>query len=203
MQDLVCKLPGVMSAQLRQDDEGALCDIHILADTSRAPKQTVRDIQSALAARFSVDVDHKIISIAQIPAEHGEKAAAPRRLKYAGLEVRCEESGCAVCVRLTDGAREYSGTAAGSLDRPGRYRAVCTATAAALNEYLDARACVRFDELRLTPLPSGDAVVCSVCFSANDKTDLLVGSCIDRDDGGVSAVRAALDAVNRRLSLPL
>ncbi|MEA5051639.1 MAG: hypothetical protein VB021_09255 [Oscillospiraceae bacterium] len=200
MKALVCKLPGVLSAELRLDESGALCDIHVLSDTTRAPKQTVRDVQSALAARFGVDVDHRIVSVAQIPAGLAAKNAAQRRLRYAGLDASCDETVCRIGVKLTDGAREFNGAAEGGLDRLGRYRAAAQATAAALNDCLGGRASVRLDEVRLAQLPAGAAVVCCVYYGAHDRSDLLIGSCLDRDDGGISAVRAVLDAVNRRLS---
>ncbi len=199
MKELACKLPGVLSAELRRDEDGMLREIHVLSDLSRAPKQTVRDIQSALSAKYALTVDHRIISVAQIPAELVAKNAA-RRVKYAGLDVFIGENDCRIRVRLTDGEKEYGGEAAGGVDRLSRYHCAAAAAAAALNVYLDARAAVRLGEVRLTEIPGGTAVMCSVAYGGRERTELLVGSCIDRDDGGVSAVRALLDAVNRKIA---
>ena len=60
------KLPGVLSVEFVTEGP-VVREVHVLSDQSRSPKQIVRDIQSALLARFQLDLDHRIISVAQIP----------------------------------------------------------------------------------------------------------------------------------------
>ena len=199
MKELVCKLPGVLDAELKPDDSGGLRDIHILSDSTRSAKQTVRDVLAALSARYSLEVDHRIVSVAQIPAEFA--SAAERRVRYSGLDISCAGESCSVKVRLSADDREFSGEAAGGIDRLGRYRAAADATARALNCYLEGRASVRLEDVRLAELPAGAAVICSVSYFHSGGREPLVGSSIDRDDGGVCAVRATLNALNRRLAL--
>ena len=43
--DYISKLAGVMSSNVVFED-GEITEIHVLADTSRTPKQIVRDVQS-------------------------------------------------------------------------------------------------------------------------------------------------------------
>ena len=58
---LLCQLPGVNAAGVKfADDErmDEIEEIHILADTTRGPKQVVRDVQSALFAAFGWQAQH-------------------------------------------------------------------------------------------------------------------------------------------------
>ena len=45
------KLPGVLSVEFVTEGP-VVREVHVLSDQSRSPKQIVRDIQSALLARF-------------------------------------------------------------------------------------------------------------------------------------------------------
>jgi hypothetical protein len=51
------------------DSQGRLVEIHVLATPALNPKQVARNVQSALSAGAGIDVDHRIISIAQVRAE--------------------------------------------------------------------------------------------------------------------------------------
>ncbi|REJ36676.1 MAG: hypothetical protein DIU84_05550, partial [Bacillota bacterium] len=63
---LLAQLPGVISARLMVNDWGAIEELHVLATTERGPKQIVRDVESTLAARWGIKIDHKKISVAQL-----------------------------------------------------------------------------------------------------------------------------------------
>ena len=165
-----------------------------MADDSRAPKQIVRDVLSALAAKFSLKIDHKIISVAQVLSPSRAEAS---RLRYLGMEASYAGSSCRFKVRLTDGKKEYAGAADGGCARLARYKALARATAAALNEYLEGHASVSSEDVKLAELQGEDAVVSEVVFHSSSGDEVFVGSCIERDDGGLSAIRATLDAVNR------
>ena len=194
IRDLLGKLAGVQGAQLERDDGGEIVEIHILADDSRAPKQIVRDVLSALAAKFSLKIDHKIISVAQMLSSAREEAS---RLRYLGMEASYAGSECRFKVRLTDAEKEYSGTADGGCARLARYKALARATAAALNVFLAGRASVSSEDIKLAELHGKDAVISEVIIHSQNGEEVFVGSCIERDDGGLSAIRATLDAVNR------
>jgi hypothetical protein len=70
--NILSQLPGIFAIRLHfgNGDNGAkdqLTEIHVLASTDRNPKQIARDIQSTLFAVYGVEIDHRIISIAQLP----------------------------------------------------------------------------------------------------------------------------------------
>ncbi|MFC1574799.1 hypothetical protein ACFL3Z_01840 [Gemmatimonadota bacterium] len=58
-------LPGVISVRVVARPGGEMEEIHLLTTTEVSPKQTVRNAESALKAHFHLEVDHRIISVAQ------------------------------------------------------------------------------------------------------------------------------------------
>src|SRR5438477_329762 len=57
-------LPGVISTRIVAGASGAVEEIHILTNTEVSPKQTVRNVESALIAHLGMRVSHKKISVA-------------------------------------------------------------------------------------------------------------------------------------------
>lgn len=63
-EELLLTLPGVISARIVADTTGAVEEIHVLTTDAVSPKQTVRNIESALIAHLGMRVSHKKISVA-------------------------------------------------------------------------------------------------------------------------------------------
>jgi hypothetical protein len=63
-EELLATLPGVISARIVASVSGAVEEIHVLTTTDVLPKQTVRNIESALIAHLGMRVSHKKISVA-------------------------------------------------------------------------------------------------------------------------------------------
>lgn len=63
-EELLQTLPGVMAARIIASETGAVDEIHVLTTAEVTPKQTVRNIESALIAHLGMRVDHRKISVA-------------------------------------------------------------------------------------------------------------------------------------------
>ena len=63
-EELIATLPGVLSVRIVPGDTGAIDEVHVLTTAAVAPKQTVRNIESALIAQLGLRVNHRKISIA-------------------------------------------------------------------------------------------------------------------------------------------
>jgi hypothetical protein len=63
-EELLATLPGVISARIVASGTGAVEEIHILTTDEVSPKQTVRNVESALIAHLGMRVSHKKISVA-------------------------------------------------------------------------------------------------------------------------------------------
>jgi hypothetical protein len=79
-EELLATLPGVIAARIVANDSGAVDEIHVLTSSEVTPKQTVRNIESALIAHLGMRVDHRKISVATTVEQAAPKtAAAPAR----------------------------------------------------------------------------------------------------------------------------
>jgi hypothetical protein len=63
-EELIATLPGVISVRIVPGDSGAVDEIHVLTTDQVPPKNTVRNIESALMAQLGLRVNHRKISIA-------------------------------------------------------------------------------------------------------------------------------------------
>lgn len=71
---LLNTLAGVLSARVVARPGGEVEEIHLLTTTEVEPKQTVRNVESALLAQFDLTIDHRKISVAQTTADAGSSA---------------------------------------------------------------------------------------------------------------------------------
>lgn len=80
-EELIATLPGVLSVRIVPSETGAVDEIHVLTTDLVPPKNTVRNIESALMAQLGLRVNHRKISIATTldapRATDGPAAAAP------------------------------------------------------------------------------------------------------------------------------
>ena len=51
------------------DRIGRPIEVHVLADNSKPAKQTVRDVRSVAQTMFGLELDHRIVSVAQLDYE--------------------------------------------------------------------------------------------------------------------------------------
>lgn len=63
-EELLGTLPGVVSVRIEASPSGDVDAIHVLTSVEIGPKQTVRNIESALLAHLGMRVDHRKISVA-------------------------------------------------------------------------------------------------------------------------------------------
>lgn len=63
-EELIGTLPGVISVRIVPGDSGAIDEIHVLTTDQVPPKNTVRNIESALMAQLGLRVNHRKVSIA-------------------------------------------------------------------------------------------------------------------------------------------
>lgn len=80
-EELIATLPGVLSVRIVPSETGAVDEIHVLTTDLVPPKNTVRNIESALMAQLGLRVNHRKISIATTldapRATDGPAAPAP------------------------------------------------------------------------------------------------------------------------------
>src|SRR5690554_6829159 len=107
LQELINDVEGIVSSKVKLDDRGNPIEIHALADKSRNAKQIVRDIQSAVTAKFSLEIDHRIISIAQLSCDNMMNREL--RIVFKGMEVVSKGLDLDVKVMLSHRDRDFYG----------------------------------------------------------------------------------------------
>jgi hypothetical protein len=151
-EELLRSLPGVMSVRVVGRPGAKIDEVHLLTDQTVSPKQTVRNVESALLARFDLTVDHRKVSVAQtdeervaarqIPVQlHVEAPSSGTRFLLLGHTVDSERSHrVRVQVSVEWNGETYTGQSSGAdLPRP-RLEALAGATLAAIEAAVRAEA---------------------------------------------------------------
>lgn len=198
MQEAIERVRGVVASRVVTEG-GAISEIHILAQAGRTAKQIVRDVETVCAAQFGITLDHRKVSVAiiQSPAE-GERPPV-RRPEVTSVRVETSERRTRVQVTLNVGGASYEGSAEGIGGAVHRLRVAASAALDALQRCLG-NGC-RFELADLVPFHLGgwDGYLAGVVMVSAFGVEELVGSALVKVDDMDAAIRAVLDAVNRRI----
>lgn len=147
---LLMSLNGVLSARVVARPGGDIDEIHLLTTDTIKPKQTVRNVESALLSYFDLSVDHRKISVAQTDRRPPQveapavqeplqilKAPEPRptegRLLFVSHRIESERSGhIRHRVDVEWGEELFTGEAVGADVPKAKLEAVSAATLQAL-----------------------------------------------------------------------
>jgi hypothetical protein len=196
LQRLISMLPGVLGVKAVADTEGKLKEIHILAGPERHPKQIVRDVRSAVAAQLRIDLDHRLISIAQLGSAH----SVQQRLAVDVIQLRTKGDSFEASVELTLNDNRYVGYAKGVASTQERLRLLADATISAVEQFFGKNMSIYVEDVRWVQLLSGRAIITVVNIMERQVEQLLAGCAYIKRDEADAVVRATLSAVNRRIS---
>lgn len=201
-QALLCRLEGVYAAQAVFSPKGRPMEIHVLATTEKNAKAIARNVQSALMAQFGVEIDHHIISVAQIPPEMHRDAGAKEwpRLVFEGLTVRSMGKRVQATVSLSVDGKTFTGECVGTTVP---YNRRCCIAQASLDAVAAACGQAMFDlvSVDLVALGGQNALIAQI-YSTQDQKRLL-GSAFTGEDPDSAVVHSVLGAINRRVSIAL
>ncbi|MEW6080625.1 MAG: hypothetical protein AB1576_02315 [Bacillota bacterium] len=204
IENLLVQLPGVISARIVVNDWGAVEEVHILASDARSPKQVVRDVESSMAAKWGLYVDHKKISVAQIAGTGGH--LAPFRLKLINVEMSADTVSGRIKASVTLGRTDQEGVVCrGECEGPCAknfvHRVFGEATIDALNRAVDPGNGITLESVEVLNTGSRHvALSVVVLVSQRGHEEVLVGAVPVRADASEAVVKSVLDAVNRRIS---
>lgn len=201
VEQALCSIPGLLAARLVAGFDRPVDEIHVLTTLQRAPKQTVRDIQSMLMARFGVTTDHRVISVVQLEEDDAPGPASAPRLVIS--QVAVDQRGLTVSVRVsvTDGVESHDGEAEGPASAPGRRRATARAALDAIRPLLGAGQVVEIEGADVVEVLGHDVAICLVHFHSARGQNSVVGSALVRGDEADAVARSVLDALNRTIEL--
>jgi len=180
-------------------DGGKIAEVHVLAAPDRTAKQVVRDVQSLAMAKFGESIDHRVISVVQINAP--EKAPQTRQ-RPALIEIEDEPNGArtTITVTLSFQDEEHVGIGSGPIAGSARLRLVGEATLKAIQSIYPGAPALALDGVGVTTIGMRSVMI-AVVVGSNDRRseEVAVGSALVNNDMDHAAVRAILDALNRRL----
>lgn len=203
---LMSSLSGVMAARtvLNADDE--IVEIHILSDLTKSPKQLVRDIQSAIMAAFGIEIDYKLISVAQVNSNMVVPViSAEPRLTIRKIMISLDSTNLETTVVLGHGDKTFEGSSKGPLTS-GRNRIISAANAcmSALKNYLGPAYNITLLDLQRNTIANNECFVMALSFVEPFGETVLYGisPIISPETEVQAAVMAVLSAVNRPMTRP-
>lgn len=197
--EYITKLPGVINANVVFID-GEIEEIHVLSDTFRTPKQIVRDIQSLFQAQFQKDIDHRIISVAQIESELNPASKSSPRLVIEAVTVAKKRDQTDVEVTLSLDGKMFIGKQSSLKDNYDVYRGIAQATVNSIVLANDSSQKYTVLDVRFTEIAAERmAIVCVSLTSPGNIVCRCTGTAFSLDDDSVAIVKATLGAVNRRI----
>lgn len=180
-------------------DSGKVAEVHVLGAGQKPAKQVVRDVQSLAMARYGTNIDRRVISVVQL-ASSG--VSHDTRHRPVIVSIREEPDGSRVNVYVTLGwqSEEHVGTASGPSAGSARLRLIGDATLDALDSLYPTLPPLALDSIGEASVGMRRVVIAVVVASLESHTEeLAVGAALSPGDVTETAVRAVLDALNRRL----
>lgn len=206
---LLGSLAGVVSARVLLDYEGRIRELHVLATPDLHPKQVVRNVESALSAGLGVEVDRRVVSVAQIEATAVASEAEadveqetapegdPSRIVLIGFDsarASAQRAHCTVTLER-EGVR-YSGAADGADTPQGRAGAAAEAVLRAV-EGMPGSASFGFEGARVVESDGRRFVLVAAHVMERRPPFALSGAALLDRTPEEAGIMAALQATNR------
>ncbi|MBV9292106.1 MAG: hypothetical protein JO222_06625 [Frankiales bacterium] len=195
-------VPGVAEADVEPDDEGGGLGLLRLGLSPGVDEvQVATKVGRLLRERFGLGVDaERVQLIEDAPTPEVPEQPNGRRPVISRMQLVSSGLDVTATVSLSYRAETVRGESTGSATQTGVHRAVATAALRALEQLVDAKVRFEVDQVEVTPNGRDRTVLVSVTMvSTGGSTDRLTGSAVVREDVRQATIRAALDAVNRRL----
>lgn len=201
---LLASLAGVVSAHVVTDARGRILEIHVLSAAGIHPKQVVRNVESALSAGLGIEIDRRVVSVAQIRTsdhdpeddEEGDGEDVGTGVAAAGGAVG---SGAGAPLSLNNATVAGSGASAAAVTHPngtgGKAAAADGPSGAGVR---DGGEPARLEYVRFESRRDAEKCVCEVILRDADVQVVGSGSGPDTAAGRAeAAARAVLDAIEQ------
>lgn len=198
LEEFLNNIKSVISSKVISDSNNEICEIHILSDNSRHSKQISRDIRTALLSKFNLDIDYKIISVAQIDKNISFNSAF--RLLYDGYSNETSSDRIKIKTRLSWDEKEFTGEAEGIKSEKQSLIVAAKSTLDAIRQAINLD-CFIVEDIQYARLTGQDAILIAITQINNGKEDILVGASIIDNNKIDATIKATLNAINRKICL--
>jgi hypothetical protein len=202
LEEAILQIPDVRAVRVVSDASGSPIEVHVVASGGKTPKQIVRDVQTVAQATSGVSIDHRIVSVVQFPEEGQQQAAVPsadNRVMFEEISTETRGSNSRIKVTLTRGDQRASGESAGLTSADSLIRLAAGAAIDAVKGLQSEGPWLALEDVALVSLGSHDVAVATIMMGPGPQT--VSGSAVVIGQPTEAAVKAVLDALNRRLFL--
>ena len=197
LEESISRLESVDAVRIVGDGEKVV-EVHILAASSKPPKQVVRDVQSLAMARYGANIDRRVISVVQLAAD-ALRNRTLERPALVGIREEPEGNRTTVHVTLAWQNGDHTGSESGPSAPSAKLRLIGQATLNALDNIFIDPPPLALDSIGTSAVGMRTIVIAVIVGASDKDEELAVGSALSQGDDGDAAVRAVLDALNRRL----
>jgi len=197
LESLINRMGGVLAAKVVTDGSGRPIEVHVLTNLERSPKQVARDVQSCAASACGVQLDYRIISVAQVSDD--TLVSSSIRLRIKGFGVAMEDNSVMVRVSLANKGDVFEGTATGVSKAQGKYTAASLACVNSLHKFLGADYIFSVVDVQKTRIAGLDAFNVALKNVYDDRQAILTGVALVQEDEYLAVIKATLHAANRVL----
>ncbi|MBC7323683.1 MAG: hypothetical protein H5T99_00010, partial [Moorella sp. (in: Bacteria)] len=209
---VICQIKDILAARLVTAPDGSIGEIHIMAKSTRNPKQIVRDVESALLIQLGVSVDHKKISVVQVQEQELLDGVAEERVPYrsAGLPLRLVSINlftrgleAEATVELDTGfsGNVYQGYACGPNTPERHLWLVAAATINAIEKYSGGSWNMALEDLVWVDVAHRRAALCAIVLVSQSGYEYLAGVALVKGDERQAAAQAVLKALACRFCI--
>lgn len=193
VKSLICKIPGILSCKVIMSTDNKIDELHVLCAQGKNTKQMVRDIQSAVNAKFDTDIDYKVISIAQIDIENFRES----RLKISGITLTNVGNTIKTVVSLEHDGQLYEGTSTKIKSQTNKYKAIAEATIASIENFISLKDVFYLEGIEKKRIITEEAFLSIVGYTYKESNNIFCGCCLIKSDENEAIAKSILDAINR------
>ena len=224
VEKLLRSLTGVVSVRLvATPGSGEIEEIHVLTTDEVTPRQTVRNVESALLAHFDLEIDYRKISVAQtsnpeaVGAEEKAKdngapvrtvvhplpGAPESRILFLGHQVETQRSQrVRMAVALEWQGHRFEGEAAGPDVARGRLETIANASLRAIETAVSATESagdfnLTLDGVKVLDVFDRDYILVAVHAISGRQVTHLSGSALVEDTPDKAVIMSILQATDR------
>lgn len=196
LEETISRLESVDAVRIVVDGSD-VSEVHVLAAPTKPAKQVVRDVQSLAMARYGTNIDRRVISVVQLSGVVG--GTTPERPALVRILEEPTGPRTTVHVTLSWKGMEHAGSASGPAAASARLRLVGEAALHALDHIYPDAPPLALDSIGAAGVGMRSVLIAIIVSSTSAGEEVSVGSALSQGDDAEAAVRAVLDALNRRL----
>lgn len=189
---------GLVASRVLLGPAGEVKEIHAIASRARNPKRIIRDIETLLLVKHGIKVDYRKISLVQLADDQLRDSLVHPIIR----QIIEEDLGNVrrIRVEIQSGGRYFAGEAEEKVDNPSTFRTAAKATIHSIEKLIRHPADIQVEHAETLRLDSRQVLIVVLKCFIEDREEHLVGACFVGPRPAESAVRATLDALNRRVS---